>query len=282
MKPMAAVVVLRVLGLVVAGAALVIGLAAGAIYYISTTRLNQKVDVPTESVAIPTDITAIQRGQHLASAVAACAECHGPNLAGKVQVDDPLLARIVAPNLTRGRGGVGATFTNADFVRAIRYGVDPSGRQLLLMPSDDFNTFSDPDLGAIIAYIRSLPPINTALPPNDIRALGLLLFALGQLPLQPAANIDRLAPGQSHRPPGSPPSMASTWPTPPAAPRATDQDSPAARSPWPSRMPSQLQTSLRPASAPGPKPTSSRPCAPACGPTAGRSARRCRGRTLPN
>ena len=279
---MAAVVVLRVLGLVVAGAALVIGLAAGAIYFISTTRLNQKVDIPTESVAIPTDITAIQRGQHLASAVAACAECHGPNLAGKVQVDDPLLARIVAPNLTRGRGGVGATLTNADFVRAIRHGVDPSGRQLLIMPSDDYNNFSDADLGAIIAYVRSLPAINTSLPPNDIRTLGLILFALGQLPLQPAANIDRLAPGRSRRRPGSRPNMASTWPTPPAAPRATDQDSRAARSLWHSRMPSQLQTSPRRASAPGPKPTSSRRCAPASGPTAARSARRCRGPTLPN
>src|SRR5450631_3489301 len=114
---MAAVLVLRVLGLVVAGAALVFGLAAGAVYFVSATRLNQKIDLPTESVAIPTDISAIQRGQHLASAVAACAECHGSNLAGKVQFDDPLLARIVAPNLTRGRGGLGAASTNADFVR---------------------------------------------------------------------------------------------------------------------------------------------------------------------
>ena len=63
--------------------------------------------MPAEPLAIPTDITAIQRGQHLASAVAACVECHGPNLAGKVYIDDPALGRIVPPNLTRGRGGVG-------------------------------------------------------------------------------------------------------------------------------------------------------------------------------
>ena len=245
------VLVLRVLGLVVVGAALVIGLAAGAIYFISTTRLNQKVVIPTESVAIPTDITAIQRGQHLASAVAACAECHGPNLAGKVHVDDPLLARIVAPNLTRGRGGVGATLTNADFVRAIRHGVDPSGRQLLIMPSDDYNNFSDADLGAIVAYVRSLPAINTSLPPNDIRALGLVLFALGQLPLQPAANIDHLAPR-------SRPTRRHGWygqylASATGAPPATDQDSRAARSPGPveGAVPA-LQTSLPRASAPGP------------------------------
>jgi cytochrome c553 len=191
---MAAVLVLRVLGLVVVGAVLVIGLAATAIYFVSDNRLNQKVDVPRETIAIPTDITSIQRGQHLASAVAACVECHGPNLAGKVFIDDPLLARIVPPNLTRGRGGVGATFTDADFVRAIRHGVDPTGRQLLIMPSDDYNHFSDADLGAIIAYVRSLPAINTSLPANDVRTLGLVLFAAGQLPLQPAASIDHFAP----------------------------------------------------------------------------------------
>ena len=53
---------------------------------------------------------------------------HGPNLAGKVYIDDPSVGRIVPPNLTRGRGGLGATFSNDDFVRAIRFGVDPSGR----------------------------------------------------------------------------------------------------------------------------------------------------------
>jgi mono/diheme cytochrome c family protein len=191
---LAAILALKVLGLVLAGAGLVLGLAAGAVYVVSDNQLNKKVDVPRESVAIPTDITAIQRGQHLASAVAACVECHGPNLAGKVFIDDPLLARIVAPNLTRGRGGVGATFSDADFVRAIRHGVDPNGRQLLIMPSNDYNHFTDADLGAIIAYVRSLPAINTSLPPNDVHALGLMLFTVGQLPLQPAATIDHLAP----------------------------------------------------------------------------------------
>jgi cytochrome c553 len=185
---------LRVLGLVVAGAVVVIGLAAGAVYFISDSRLNRKVDVRRESIAIPTDISSVQRGQHLASAVAACGECHGSNLAGKVYIDDRLFARIVPPNLTRGRGGIGATFTDADFVRAIRDGVDPSGRQLLIMPSDDYNEFSDADLGAIIAYVRSLPAINTSLPASEVRVLGLLLFALGQLPLQPSATIDRNAP----------------------------------------------------------------------------------------
>jgi mono/diheme cytochrome c family protein len=184
---------LRVLALVVAGIVLVIAAGWASIYFVSENRLNQRIDVPAESIAVPTDITSIQRGQHLASAVAACVDCHGPHLAGKVFMDDPGLGRIVPPNLTRGRGGVGGTFSNADFARAIRHGVNPSGRRLLIMPSDDYNQFSDADLGAIIAYIRSMPAIDASLPTNEIRILGRILFATGQLALQPATNIDHFA-----------------------------------------------------------------------------------------
>jgi mono/diheme cytochrome c family protein len=197
-----AVGALKVIALVVAGVVLVIAAGSASIYFISENRLTQKIDVPVESIGVPTDITSIQRGQHLASAVAACVDCHGPNLAGKVFIDDPALGRIVAPNLTRGRGGIGAGFSNADLARAIRHGVDPSGRQLLIMPSDDYNHFSDADLGVIVAYIRSIPGIDTSLPGNEIRTLGRILFATGQLALQPASNIDHYAPRPRSPAPG--------------------------------------------------------------------------------
>jgi cytochrome c553 len=198
---------LKVLARAVAGIVLVIAAGSAAIYFISENQLNQRIDVPADSIVVPTDITSIQRGQHLASAVAACVDCHGPHLAGKVFIDDPAQGRIVAPNLTRGRGGVGGTFSNADFVRAIRYGVNPSGRRLLIMPSDDYNHFSDADLGAIVAYIRSMPAIDTSLPANEIRAVGRILFATGQLALQPATNIDHLA----QRPPSPAPGVSSEY-----------------------------------------------------------------------
>jgi len=181
------------MGLLAVGMALVIGLAWAAVVTVSDSRLNARVEVPRETIVVPTDITAIQRGQHLASAVAACVDCHGPNLAGKIFVDDPALGRIVSPNLTRGRGGLGSTFADADFVRAIRHGLDPGGRQLLVMPSDDYNHFSDADLGAIIGYVRSLPAIETALPSTELPPIGRLLFAIGQLSLQPAAGLDHFA-----------------------------------------------------------------------------------------
>jgi cytochrome c553 len=100
--------------------------------------------------------------------------------------------RVVAPNLTR--AGVGASFQDADFVRAIRHGVDPSGRQLWVMPADDYNHLSDDDLAALIAYLKSLPASPATLPDSQIRPLGVVLFAASELDLVPAEKIDRSAP----------------------------------------------------------------------------------------
>jgi mono/diheme cytochrome c family protein len=70
------------------------------------------------------------------------------------------------------------------------------------MPADDYTHFSDADLGAIVAYVRSLPPVDNPLPGNELRALGRVLLATGQLPMQAADEIDHSAPRPSAPPPG--------------------------------------------------------------------------------
>ena len=65
-----------------------------------------------------------------------------------------------APNLTRGAGGVAAGYSDdAAWVRAIRHGLNPQGRALVIMPSEVFYFLSDEDLGALVAYVKSLPPV---------------------------------------------------------------------------------------------------------------------------
>jgi cytochrome c553 len=158
---------------------------------ISERKLNARIPLPAESLVVPADIASIQRGQHLVGAIALCTNCHGSNMAGGVVRDDTA-ARVVAPNLTR--GGAGAQLRNMDFAHAIRDGLDPSGRLLWSMPSDEYNRIDDADLASIIAYLQSLPPIPSALPSSQIHPLGRALLAVGQLPLLPAATIDRSAP----------------------------------------------------------------------------------------
>jgi mono/diheme cytochrome c family protein len=112
---------------------------AGAGGYAASSRiLDRTYALPSERLDVPTDAASIERGRHLATAIAKCVECHGADLAGKVFIDAPALGRLVAKNLTRGRGGVGDSLSDAQLEHVIRHGVRHDGKALLFMPSEDW------------------------------------------------------------------------------------------------------------------------------------------------
>src|SRR5262245_31469441 len=115
------------------------------LYVVSEMRLNKTYTIAPETITIPTDAAAIEHGKHLATAIGKCIDCRGPDLAGTVFIDGPP-GKLIATNLTSGKGGVGGTFSDADWVRAIRHGVDPDGKPLLFMPAQEFYYFNDKDL----------------------------------------------------------------------------------------------------------------------------------------
>jgi mono/diheme cytochrome c family protein len=195
---------LRWSGIVLGGLIGMVLIAAVVLYLIGGGRIDKTYTIPAETIAIPTDQASVDRGRHLATAISKCVDCHGANLGGAIFLDvtTPPLFRAVAPNLTRGQGGVGAQLTDADFARAIRHGVGPDGRALLVMPADDYFPMSDADVGALIAYIRSLPPIDSQLPPSEIRPLGQILLAAGLLPSFAAELIDHEAKRETAPPAG--------------------------------------------------------------------------------
>jgi mono/diheme cytochrome c family protein len=114
------------------------------------------ITVQVAPVAYVTDAAALERGRYLFES-RGCAECHGANGAGREFVNDGKGTRIAGPNITP--TGVVAKYTPEDWVRTIRHGVQPDGRPVLVMPSEDFNRFTDEDLAAVVAYVRSLPPM---------------------------------------------------------------------------------------------------------------------------
>lgn len=125
------------------------------------SEVNRTYDVQVQTVAAPSDAASIERGQHLAEVT--CSGCHGENYAGTIFVNDPMLGYIPSANLTSGVGGVGGRFEDEDWVHAIRHGIDEGGKSLLGMPSNATYYYSDEDLGAIIAFIKSLPPVENDL-----------------------------------------------------------------------------------------------------------------------
>ena len=113
---------LKWLGYIVGGLVVLILIGVGTVYAVTSSRMGKTYPMEVESVAIPTDPASLERGRHLATAVGKCTECHGDNLAGKYAMNDAVFAKLTASNLTSGKGGVGSTYTDADWVRSIRYG----------------------------------------------------------------------------------------------------------------------------------------------------------------
>lgn len=168
---------------------------AGVLLLALGSPRNRTYRPPEDPIAVPTDAASIARGKHLVEAVAVCTICHGENLGGKLAFEDAFLGRGYTANLTAGRGGVGRFYSTADWVRSIRYGVRPDGRGIIFMPSDYFNRIVDADLGAIIAYLRTLPPVDNERTSVEINLPARLMIDLGMFgDVVRAARIDFRAP----------------------------------------------------------------------------------------
>ncbi|HEU4700560.1 MAG TPA: c-type cytochrome [Gemmatimonadales bacterium] len=175
------------------GLGLVVGLvvvALAGVYVTSNQRFARTWQVPASPVVAATDSAAVERGRHMVEAIGKCADCHGDDLGGKTMIDDAAMGRLYAPNLTRGQGGIGAR-SDAELERAIRHGLRPDGRPLLFMPAEGFQVMSDGDLADVLAYLRTVPPVDRTGPAPRVgpMARSLYLFTKG-FPLVPADLVD--------------------------------------------------------------------------------------------
>lgn len=181
--------ILRIAALGVGGLLALVVVAIAGLYVWSNGELAAKVADPTHPFMAPTDSASIVRGEHVMRALAKCADCHGDDFGGRTIMDDPAMGRISGPNMTSGRGGVLAGMTDADLERAIRHGVAKDGRRLILMPSHEYQLLSDEDLGVLIAYLRTVAPVDREMPPNRVGPLARALYAAGKMPLFPAKAV---------------------------------------------------------------------------------------------
>ena len=158
----------------------------------STYLLHRTWQVNETALILPTDAAAIEHGRHIGT-TRGCTDCHTSNLGGQLIINAPPIAQIAAPNLTRGSGSVTAAFRVVDWERAIRHGLRPDGRALLLMPSDEMSGLSDADTADLIAWLRQVPAVDRPTQPNSIGPVGRALLAFGKLPLIAAMRINQHA-----------------------------------------------------------------------------------------
>ena len=175
---------------IVLGSLIGVVLVAGVVlYFIGNARINKTYDFPPSNLTIPTDAASIEFGKHRAETL--CQGCHGADLSGINNwfAAGPL-GTIDSANLTSGEGGFGREATSdEDYVRAIRHGIDPEGKPIFMPAVVSTANLSDEDLGAIIAYIKSVPPVDHKTNGQRFTPLAKILYVAGILPRFPVETV---------------------------------------------------------------------------------------------
>jgi mono/diheme cytochrome c family protein len=153
MKRILKIAAIAVVALVVVGA-----LAFAGAIWLGDRKLQRNVDIRVVPVPYVKDAAALKLGKYLFES-RGCGECHGDDGRGIVFIDAPNGMYVKSPDITRGKGGVVAEYSEGDWVRTIRHGVSPKGHPLLAMPSGDYNRMNDADFAALVAYVRALSPV---------------------------------------------------------------------------------------------------------------------------
>lgn len=129
---------------------------------------------PTTSEVVEPTPERLARGEYLVKTVAACGACHDGRQSGDLKDPaDPALT-LAGGNYLRSESGIAVwipnitgdeetgigSWTDDEIIRSIRDGVKRDGSFLFpAMPYGAYQHISDEDVRAIVAYLRSVPPV---------------------------------------------------------------------------------------------------------------------------
>lgn len=197
------------LGRLVVSLLVLLIIAALALLIYIQVRSNPSDSRPAPELAAPNSAQALSRGEYLVKSVAQCWRCHAAPEAGEPNENAPLsggraldlsglgpgfgllplgLGTYIAPNITPDPDSGIGRWTDGEIVRALREGVSRDGHMLFpIMPYQELRGLSDEDALALVAYLRSRPPVRNIVPPRQLSlaARGLIAFEV----IQPAAPI---------------------------------------------------------------------------------------------
>ena len=165
---------------IVLGILVVLVLGVGFFFFRFTVLLPR--DIPIPDITLPTTAEAIERGRYLANHVAVCMDCHstrnwsyysGPITPGTVgkggEIYDErsgLPGVVISKNITPYNLD---DWSDGELFRVITGGLQKDGDALFpLMPYDAYRTMDERDLLAIMAYLRTLEPIENDVPDHQL------------------------------------------------------------------------------------------------------------------
>jgi mono/diheme cytochrome c family protein len=184
--------ILKWVALSVGSLLLLAGLFYAVIYFKTEARINKEYDVKLQSLTIPTDSVSYAKGNHIATN-RGCMGCHGPNLAGSEIILPPgsPLGVLQASNITNGKGGI--NYTDQDWIRVLRHGLNKHNKSVWFMPSHEVYHISNQELGQLICYLKQQPPVDNVTHAKSLKPLGRALTFFDKFPLLPAEMIDHNA-----------------------------------------------------------------------------------------
>jgi hypothetical protein len=162
------------------GLVAVIVLGFGGFYFYFSVVLPR--DIPVPEIALSADPEIIERGRYLATHVAVCMDCHstrnweyysGPIVPGtlgrggeRFDEESGLPGVMLSKNITPYNLD---DWSDGELFRGITGGLQKNGDALFpLMPYDAYRTMDEDDLLAIMAYIRTLEPIEYDVPKHQL------------------------------------------------------------------------------------------------------------------
>lgn len=186
---------LKVLGILIA---LLLLVAVGGVVYVTNFLPNIPVQQDLWVEITPERVT---RGQYLANNVAVCMDCHssrdwalfsGPLKPGSLGVGGERFDQkmnfpgaFIAPNITPyGLKG----WSDGELYRAITSGVSQDGHPLFpIMPYPSYGKMATEDIYSIIAYLRTLPAVESSPEPSKADPPVNVIMHLMPQPAQPVA-----------------------------------------------------------------------------------------------
>ncbi len=169
---------LRVLAVLLVLVAVVV---AGGLTYLYARYPD--VPPPSETFALTSTPEVVERGAYLANHVAICMDCHterdfskyagpirrdrlgaGGEKFDRASMDIPgtLYARNITPS------AIGA-WSDGELLRSVASGVSRDGTPLFpLMPYPIYGTLAEDDVHAILAYVRTLAPVESHIPKRSL------------------------------------------------------------------------------------------------------------------
>jgi mono/diheme cytochrome c family protein len=159
-------------------AVLVLAVVAGIAYYSVTFP---KVG-PAADIKISATPEMLQRGEYLVNHVAVCIDCHSthdptkygmpivPGTIGKGGEDFAAFVKLrgtlESSNIT---SAALKDWTDGEVLRAVTEGVAKDGKALFpMMPYMNYGTLDRSDIESIIAYVRTLAPVENQTPPTKL------------------------------------------------------------------------------------------------------------------